>query len=465
MTSKGELEAAMGDVSNSAMTGRPVIAATLVAASPIFWTMERRSDGWGFGWHYGIFAILIGWYLRMLLRSNPAATLSSFYQLWAGLGMLLSAAVIASGAEMIEIREIGTANGVFWLMLAFFVIGIEATFLGFRYGRVVRLPLPALKLPTWLDQTFMLALVLPAMVISIYVFALTGGPILRGIDRLTFWRSVAPAGTSLLPSLINQTFFFVAVLYIWKARISGSMLLPRLLLSGYVIVGLLVLGEKLSLFIIFLSIWLMVLIGIRPKFRFRGRHFLVFCGVLGLLLVVVAVSYIANGQEAAFVLVRGALQAQLLWSVAETSLNGQLPPLRPECYFGCNWFVNGADYISYTYLPTGLYDYYSERSNTLSGFMPALPILTFGIPVTLLLHVTVGFISGVLQRKITTALNRNQPIYGFLLFKLHFAFTLIWFAAQQAAIPGALVVIAAILLYRMASGTQKGRSHNSSWGA
>jgi hypothetical protein len=432
------------------MSGRPLMAAALLAVSALFWVLERDGESWGFGWHYAIFVILIGWYLRMLLRDNTAATLTSFYQIWAGIGLLLSSAIIASGAEMIEIGATGTANGVFWMMLGFFVVGMEATVLGYRFGGGIHFPLRALRLPAGLDRTLMWALVLPALLLSLYVFVLTGGPILRGVDRVAFWRDVAPAGSRILPSLINQSFFFVAVVYLWQQRVAGSMSLPRLLLLSYLVIGLMVLGQKLSLFILFLNIWLVVLMGVRPGFRSRGRHILIFGIVLGLLLVVVGVSYISSDKELGFILVRGALQAQLLWSVAEASLDGGLPPPRPDCYFGCDWYASGADYISFMFLPMGLYDYYRDIGNAVSGFMPALPILTFGVPLTLLLHVLVGFVSGVLQRKITTALNVNQPIYGFLLFKLHFAVTLIWFAAQQAAILGMLTVLVLILLYRLA---------------
>lgn len=441
---------------NHRLSARPAMAAGLLAVSGLFWGLERQSESFGFGVQYAVVALLIGWYLRMLLRDNVAATLTSFYQLWSGVGMLVSAVIISSGARMIEVDADGTANGVFWLMLGFFVIGVEATLAGYRFGRLIHFPIPALRLPVGVDRTILLAMLLPAVLLSAYVFAVTGGPVLRGIDRVTFWRDVAPAGARILPSLISQTFFFVAVFYLWRARIAGAMSLPRLLVFGYLVIGLLVLGQKFSLFISFLNIWLLALIGTSPGFRFRSRHFLALCLVLALLLVVVAVSYLADDKEVAFILVRGALQAQLLWSVAQASLFSQLPPLRPECYFGCDWFAGGADYISFRFLPTGLYDYYKEVSNAVSGFMPALPILTFGLPVAAALHILFGFFSGILQCKITTALNGNRPVYGFLLFKLHFAFTLIWIAAQQGAIPGTLPVIAAILLYRLAGALRTG---------
>lgn len=429
---------------------------TLLAMAVGFWLLERSAYNPGFGWHYGFAAGLVVWYLGLLVRDTPAATLTSFYQIYYGVGVLASAAIIATGAEMIEIGAIGGANGSFWLMLGFFILGLEATVFGFRLGAIPLLPLPALRLPTAVERGILLAFVLPTLLLALYVFVLTGGPVLRGVDRVTFWRSIAPAGTTLVPSLVTQTFFFAAFFYLWRLRMTGSMTLVRLLLLGYLLAGLLVLGEKFSLFIAFLNIWLIVLVGVLPGFRFGFRHVVALGALVALLVGTVAVSYILDSRDAGFIMVRAALQAQLLWSVAESSLHAfSALPLRPECYFGCDWYESGRDYISVRYLPPALFDHYDQTGSALSGFMPALPILTFGLPAALALHMLICICLGILQRKLTIALNHNQPVHAFLLFKLQFGGSVIWFAAMETAIPGLLTVLAALLIYRLLSATRK----------
>ena len=442
------------------VTSRLPLALVLLGLSALFWALEQSTYSLGFGLHYLLAGLGVAWYLRLLLRDNAAATMTSFYQIFYGVGMLASAALISNGAVMIEINATGTANGVFWIMLIFFVIGMEATVLGYGYGHLVRLPARALRLPAGFDLAIMIFIILPVLAMAIYVFLLTGGPVLRGVDRVTFWRSIAPAETKMLPTLMRQFFFFVAFFYLWRARAQGSMVMMRIGLIGYLLAGLFVLGEKFSLFVVLLNIWLIVQIGVVPEFRFKPRHFVGFAVVMALILLVVAITYIADEKNIGFILVRVALQAQLLWSVAESALDGVSQPWRPECIFGCDFYSNGRDYISYRYLASGIYNFYREGGSTLSGFMPALPIFTLGPVLAMMLHVFVGIVLGVLQRKTTTAVRKRQSIYSFLIFKMQFSITVIWFAAIETAIPGLLLVVAAIIIYRLAGILQTGRSAN-----
>lgn len=428
--------------------GRPLLVIALLAMSTVFWFLERSSFSWGFSWHYGLAAILVVWYLRMLLRDNSAATLTSFYQLYSSVGMLISAAIVASGAPMIEIGRQGSANGFFWLMLGFFVAGIEATVFGYRNANLIWLRWGALRLPSSMDRTVILAFILPSLLLSAYVFILTGGPIFSGVDRVTFWRTVAPPGTAIVPTLITQSFFFAAYLYLWRHSSAGKMLLPALILLAYVFAGMLVLGEKFSLFILFLNVWLIILTGILPEFRFSVAHVLLGGLIAVLLLITIAISYILQDYEAAFIVVRAALQSQLLWSVAEDPMALSFLPQRPECYLGCDWFENGRDYISFRYLPVDMYNFYNEGGNNLSGFMPALPILTLGGIFSLLLHCLICFGLGIIQRKLVVALAGRQPVYGFLLFKLQFGTAMVWFTANTGPLPGLLATLVAIFLYR-----------------
>lgn len=442
------------------VTERWLLAALLIALSLMFWLWERSIHSLGFSLHYLLTAFVIARYLNLLLRDNTAATLTSFYQLYYGVGMLVSSAIISSEAEMIEIGATGTANGTFWLMLIFFVIGMEATVLGYRRGLRLRLSVPALRLPVGFDMAIMLLFIVPVLAIALYVILLTGGPVLRGIDRVTFWRYIAPTGTSILPTLVSQSFFFVAFIHLWRVRTKHSLTMTRLILVGYFLIGFFVLGQKFSLFILFINAWLIVKIGVTPSFRLKLSHLVSAIIMLAVLLLSVAISYMIDGQGLDFILVRAALQAQLLWSVSESMFQGIAPSLRPECYFGCDWYASGMDYISYMYLPVGTYDFYKNGGTVLSGFMPALPIFTLGPVFAAILHIIVGFFMGILQRKTTTALSKKQPIYGFLLFKFQLSMSAIWFASMQTAIPGLIPVLGAIIIYRLVSTLKAPRNIN-----
>jgi hypothetical protein len=427
---------------------RFLLVIALLAMSTAFWFLERSTLSWGFNWHYALAVILAIWYLCVLFRNNRAAVFTSFFQIYYSLGMLASAVIVSSGAPMIEIDQLGSPNGFFWLMLGFFIIGMEASVLGFRSGRSIRFGDEALRLPTVMETTIALLLMLPSILLAIYVFIRTGGPVLTGVDRVTFWRENAPAGTTMVPTLIAQSFFFVAFLYLWRRRLAENMLLPWLVVIIYVLIGIFVLGEKFSLFIVFLNSWFLVLPGVFPDFRFRAKHLIWVVVMVILLLISLAVSYLLQDREAMFIFVRAALQSQLLWSVVEDPAGLSLLPQRPECYLGCGWLSDGPDYISFRYLPESLYSFYNQAGTRLSGFFPALSLLTFGLIASVLLHLVICFFLGVLQRKISDSVGRGQSLYGFLLFKLHAGVALFWLGGRQDTVQGLVLAIGAVLLYR-----------------
>lgn len=447
----------MSRIGEYLLGSRYVLLFTLLAISVTFWFAEQSVYRLAFGWHYAVAALLVGWYLCLLLRDKQSAALTSFYQVFYGVGMLASAGIIASGAEMIEVSATGTPNGVFWLMLFFFVIGLEATVLGYRCGSAVKLPMPALRLPQVIDSLIMLAMILPVLLLSFYVLFATGGPLLLGLNRVTFWQTAAPPGTSILRSVVPQTFFFVAFIYLNQTQHFASITLGKLLVVAYILIGLLVLGEKLSLFIILINIWLLVFPGSGRRVKINFKLFLFGGAISSALLSIVAMSYLSDGRELGFILTRVALQAQLLWSAANSAMSAVGSEFRPNCYFGCDSFANGMDYISHLYLPLGTYEFYKQSGTILSGFMPALPMVTFGLGIAFILHIIVCFVSGVLQKKLVVAIEKGQPVYGFLLFKLQFSLTLTWFAAMQTGGPGLVAVILAIVLYRAAGFVGVGR--------
>lgn len=431
------------------ISGRFLLALCLLALAIGSYAAERVASGSWVSGNHALGLVLLVVYLWMFLRGHRAVVLTSFYAIFYSLGMLVSTAIIATGAHMIEIDHYGTANGAFWVMMIWFVAGMEVTRIGYKVGGRVHLGLAVRRLSLNISGLATLAAVGGTLGLSAYVFAATGGPLLLDVDRVTFWREMAPSGTTILPSVVNQSFFFAAFYYLWQRRSEHNMLLPTLIAVSYVLVALFVLGQKLSIFIIFINAWLLILPGVLPHFRFKMKHVAMMAVIAAALLFYVALTYFLNGRDISFILTRAALQAQLLWSVFEDPAAFKLLPQELNCYFGCGMFDSGIDYISQRYLPEMRYLVYSENENTLSGFMPALSILTFGPLVSFWLHLVVSFVLGFVQRKMVTSFSGGNVIYGFLLFKVHFSLAIMWFAAQEGPLNGLLATLALLLVYRL----------------
>jgi hypothetical protein len=230
------------------------------------------------------------------------------------------------------------------------------------------------------------------------------------------------------------------------------------ILLAYLAIGLFVLGQKLSLFVFYITVWFVLLPGIFPNFTITRSHVITLLCVAIFLLFSVLVSYSLQDKEAGFALARIALQAQLAWSVF-SEVNG--PNLWPEsftCYFGCGQFVDGIDFITFKYLPIDTYKFYSKGGTTLSGFMPALSVMTMGILISFFCHFAISFLLGMIQRKMIEATSDGNMVLSFLLFKLLISLTLIWFAAMNTAIPGFFAVLLLACLYRWCMPASKARS-------
>lgn len=439
-------------------SGRPLLALGLLVLAAGSYAAERNIGGGWTRWNQVLGFLLLVWYLRMLLRDRSAVVLTSFYQIFYSLGMLFSAVIISGGAHMIEINQYGTQNGFFWIMMIYFVAGMEMIRLGYDFGGRVHLGSGAQRFSPGIRRLVLLAIIGATLVMAAYVLVLTGGPLLRGIDRTTFWRTMAPPGTSLLPSLVNQSFFFAAFYFLWQRRSGGSMLLPSIVVIGYLLTALFVLGQKFSIFIIFLNIWLLLLPGILPGFRFRFKHAVMMAVVGAAMLLYTAITYMLDDRDISFIITRAALQAQLLWSVFDEPNALSLLPREPACYFGCGASPNGMDYITYRYLPEGLYRHYAEGGTVLSGFMPALSVLTFGLAASFVIHLTVSFVLGLVQRKMVVSFANGDPIYGFLLFKVQFSLVIIWFAAGDGPVRGMVLTLALIAIYRVVFAKRGGRT-------
>src|SRR5690606_12287450 len=135
---------------------------------------------------------------------------------------------------------------------------------------------------------------------------------------------------------------------------------------------------------------------------------MVFLGgiVVALLVVLVSSSYMFLGRDPyEFILLRLAMQGQLLWSVLAEEEIRLVDYEYIDCFFGlCYGASSGLDFLSERYLPVDLYRFYSDNGSVLSGSNPALAILSFGVMPSLLINIifalVLGFLSAVLVKSI-----------------------------------------------------------------
>jgi len=428
--------------------GRWWLALAICIYSIASYSLERASGGDWANWNHAVGGLALVWYVRRYYKDQRDVVLTGFEQIYASLALLLSAAIVSTGVFMFEVAQFGTQNGIFWVVVGFFIPGFEASGIGYRFADRVTFRPHVQRFPHRFEQRLILAITFVTLLLCAYVLVRYRGPTLLGIDRATFWRTIAPSYLSFIPTLVIQSFFFAAYYFLWMRRRGASTRLPVAILVAYILATVLVLGQKFSAFTVYMNTWFVLLPGILPDFRIKARHLLIFAGVLVLLAVSVVVSYVLMGREAAFVLARVALQAQVLWSVFDDTRHLGLWPDDWTCFFQCGQFDNGKDFISYAYLPHKLYSWYADGGTELSGWMPALPILTMGLVAALLLHVMLSFVLGFIQKKVVAAIARENMAYAFLLFKLHLGLTLFWFAGTQSAVRGIFVVILVIALFR-----------------
>ncbi|MGX9728049.1 MAG: hypothetical protein ACTFAK_12255 [Candidatus Electronema sp. VV] len=410
--------------------------------------LEVNFPGNWASWNHGIGALFLFLFLFRFLYAYKAVALTSFYQIYYFIGMLLSAAIITSGTYMIEIDQQGDYNGIYWVLIIFFCAGIEMNRLGFKIG--LNKVTQSVRIFSWLFfKKIVLFFIIITIVLSIYILFSYKGPILLGIDRVTFWRTVVPNYLNFTVTLVIQSGFFVALYYMWEKRINRNGLIRSAVLITYIFIIIVVLGQKFSAFIILLNAWLALAVGIYPALKIKIKYVFLSLGIFLLISSIVIITYLNTGNEVSFIITRIALQAQLLWSVFNDSNSMNLLSGDWYCYFGCDNFKNGQDYISYHYLPIAMYNFYSEKGVVLSGFMPALSIMTFGVIGSFALHLVISFFLGILQGSFVSAIKNANFLYGFLLFKFYFGIVIMWYVGTNTPTAGVLLVFILIILYHL----------------
>jgi len=406
---------------------------------------------------YSPFFLLLVWHLFREIKYNHQYILSQFYAIYYFLGMMVSSIIITSGALMIEINEFGTPNGIFWILLIFFMISLIFGNVGFKCGmfmtRHVNVHINKKQ------ERFFISIFLGVVVsFCFYVLIKYSGPIFLEIDRVQFWNNVVPEYLKFLHSLLSQTYILFCFLLLFK-RDRFQDFYAKILFIILIIIIVLLLGEKFSAFILLLNALLVIRAGDVKPIVLNVRILLNW--ILVILFISALISLHYADKEDGFGFVRVALQGQLLWSVLNDSFKVLLQNDSFVCFFECGQFSDARDFISYKYLPFPKYDYYQNTGTNLSGFMPAVQIMIFGLIAALLLHSLVSFLLGFFSGVLVKLINSENIFYAFILFKILFSITIFWYTMLPASIfsvPFFLFVVLSIVFPLL--GRKKGVNFN-----
>lgn len=419
----------------------------ILIASIAFLTIERSAPSAPLNIFLKIgTAFPLAYYLLKELRKNPAHLLSFYYQLFYYVFMLVSALLVSAGAYMIEISETGDANGTFWVILIFFIVGLESSKFGYIRVAQSKLRSESPRFSYGVESMLIYVIAALTLIVSIHILLQYSSPLLLNMERSTFWSNIVPEEFGFLPSLVQQTFFLILGLH-WtrKSRINNPNI-STILIIIYVAIAIIVLGEKFSALNLFLAMALMYVAAHEPRTRLSPKTiFLTFC-IFIILILIVAFHYINIGRDVTFIETRIALQSQLTWSTLNTASFPFYGRDEAACFLGCKGYESGADYISWKYLPTAVYEHYTQGGTGLSGFLPATQIMAFGVLLSVIAHSLFSFFMGALQAYLVGQLRRNRLIYGFLIYKLYLGVVLFWYAAREI---GMLVYLSLILCLAM----------------
>lgn len=393
---------------------------------------------------FGFFLLFL--YFRAMNRECPAFLYTSFYQIYSLGGIAISLLVVSFGTPMIEISKEGNANGAFWITLLFLILGLETGKLGYLSSSTKTL-VKTLRFNQELSEKAAYTAATFVLIIGLYIFFVYGSPMTLSVSRVYFWQNIVSVNFSLYPSLLGQTFFLTIFIYLNRKSQLRDSKSALIFCALYILTTIIVAGEKFSTFIFYITAMLAIYAGLLGRINLNFKLLLWVFAVAAAIFSLIVFNYLSAGLEATFVLYRIALQGQLVWSVVNEELAILISGNISSCYFGCGIYENGTDYISARYLRPGLWASYQETGSGLTGFMPSIPLLQFGLPIALILHMGISFLFGTLQRVLVKVISQRDIIVSLLLFKLYFGLLVLWYASKTSAIPGVVVTIIILFIW------------------
>ena len=396
---------------------------------------------------YTVATIFIIQYLRYVNSISTGFLLANFYPIYSFIGLLVSSAIVSFEVPMIEIQQKGFPNGTFWILLLFFILGLESSRASFKTYINKRVHNPVQKLNSKITNLAIYGVIFISLSVALVILVRYSAPIFIGVNRVAYWRDVIPSYLGIFASMFSQSFFFCAYLYLKNKYINKRTKFLLFVIALYIFFSVTILGEKFSVFIFYLTIFFMISAGFSLIQKISLWHILSGVALLFVLLILIGVNYVHEDQEAIFILSRIATQSQVIWSVLNEDILVIIAGANWSCFFGCDSFESGEDYISSRYMTDSLFDGYKESGAGLTGFMPALPILLWGVPIALVMHCAFSYFLGYVQAKLLIYIRLQNFIYSLLIWKIYLGIIMLWFAAKIIAIPGLIVAGLLILIY------------------
>lgn len=398
---------------------------------------------------YFLSIMLIGSYLAVFVRKKPDYIFSSFYQIYS-FGILLAASIlIANGAWMLEIQKEGTTNGAYWVSLFWLVLVLESGYVGYKFGVSQVVFKRDLVIKRNIVKLWIFLLILIVVIVGCFIFYKYSGPFFLPTDRVNYWRSYVPFYFQKYPSLLGQSFFFVAFYYFYSKNDSLEKKVFVFFIFSYLSLTVLVSGEKFSTFILYLSMWFILKRGFSKSGSISLADFKIIFWSFLLLSSLVGSIYFVSEKGFLFIFDRIALQGQLLWSVLNEDVSRLIIGESWNCFLGCEGFKSGADWISERYLPKETYNLYSSIGTVLSGFYPALLVLNFGFPVSIVFSIFFSILLGFLQSKVILACRGRDIISAFLYFKILLGLLVFWYASKIFVLNAVVIVAILLVLYKV----------------
>lgn len=422
---------------------------TLLIGFAVF-GFERINKGGHLGAFTSLVAIAVFFlYLRSIYRNDKKYFLSSLYQIFYFLGLIISGLLVSNGFEMLEIGEVGYQNGTVGLLLAFFVVTTTAGKSGFKFASCQKMLQPRGRLSKKFENIVFASAFFLIAVTSIYVMLKYGTPYSSELARTAFWQKNIPDYLAWLGSGIKQCFNFTLIYYFSNksgfSRRNGKIALIFLIFLTFAL-----LGEKFSAFIIYASgVGLIVAAGSKQMIE-KLKLFRYAITITLSLLIFTVISYsVVSSYDDLFFLYRIGMQSQVIWSVLNIDINNLLFNTDFGSFWGVGW-KSPADMFSAQLLPDYLYRHYDETGTTLTGFMPALQIQSFGLMPSLLIHTGISYVLGMLAAISINTIKTNNQLLSFLGIKIYFSFVMFWYAAIHSAIFGVgffATALAYIIIY------------------
>lgn len=382
-------------------------------------------------------------YVFSFYKKDYRFILSSFYQMYYYLGMIISSVIITSGSYMYEIQQQGWANGLPWVAVSFSVLCIESSYIGYR---CIKFKI-SVSHENIIQKLFVFFLISVATILSLYILMRYGSPLFHGVNRVKYWGLIAPSYLSPIRLLLVFS-FYVGVLYFFYCKIKAKSLISiRLILLFHVLMVPILLGEKVSVFIMFIFSSLMVSSVWIHKDQ-ANKLIKIVVLIVFMLVVIAAIVYQQMGLGHDFVFKRIALQGQVLWSVLNENNSNLIYGLLSESRYNITNLFNGRDFVAERYLPFNTYRLNQETGTSLSGFSPAIQILMFGVPLTVFICFCFFVVLGFVQKITLLSIAHFDFIRAFLLFIIYFFMISIWFVVNLNLLaPLCLFIISAFFSY------------------